>query len=116
MAGDDNTFQKMSARSSLKYDYGQDNLGLTIELSPAWGHSVANAQYSLWSSSILTGNNEFGQFINGTQISSKVGYGFVLGENSQALTLYSGYEFDNQTEDELLWVQMFQSVLTLSLV
>ena len=51
MAGDDNTFQKMNASSSLKYDYGQDNLGLTFEFSPTWGHSFANAQNSLWRSS-----------------------------------------------------------------
>ena len=95
--------QKMSASSSLKYDYGQDNLGLTIELSPTWGHSFANAQNSLWSSNTFTNNNQFGEFNNGTQISSKVGYGFVFGENSQELTLYSGYEFDNQNDDELLF-------------
>ena len=43
-----------------------------------------------------------GQYTNGTQINSKVGYGFVLGEHTQTLTVYSGYEFDDQTEDELL--------------
>ena len=45
---------------------------------------------------------KIGQFTTGTQVKSKVGYGFTLGENSRKLTFYSGYLFDDQIEDELL--------------
>ena len=93
----------MSTRSTLSYDSGNDNLGLTITISPKWGHTLASAQRTLWDSNILTSNNNIGHYTNGTQINSKVGYGFVLGEHTQTLTVYSGYEFDDQTEDELLF-------------
>ncbi len=102
LVADENSIQKMSVRSTLGYDRGNDDLGVTITVSPKWGHTLASAQHTLWNSNILTNNNEIGQYTNGTQINSKVGYGFVLGEHTQTLTVYSGYEFDDQTEDELL--------------
>ena len=102
LVADENTIQKISVRSTLGYDRGNDDLGLTITVSPKWGQTLASAQNTLWNSNILTNNNEIGRYTNGTQINSKVGYGFVLGEHTQTLTVYSGYEFDDQTEDELL--------------
>ena len=69
----------MSVRSTLGYDRGNDDLGLTITISQNWGQTLASAQHTLWNSDILTNKNEIGQYTNGTQINSKVGYGFVLG-------------------------------------
>ena len=102
LVANENSIQKMSAKSTFGYDYGNDELGLTLEISPTWGQSQANTQNSLWSNNILASDNEIGQFTNGTQVKSKVGYGFTLGENSRKLTFYSGYMFDDQIEDELL--------------
>ena len=102
LVADENTIQKMSVRSTLGYDRGNDDLGLTITVSPKWGQTLASAQNTLWNSDILTSNNNISQYTDGTQVNTKVGYGFVLGEHSQTLTVYSGYEFDDQTEDELL--------------
>ena len=102
LVANENTIQKMSANSSLGYDYGNDELGLTLEISPTWGQLQANSQNSLWSNNILASENEIGQYTNGTQVKSKIGYGFTLGENSRKLTFYSGYLFDDQIEDELL--------------
>ena len=102
LVADENTIQKISASSSLGYDRGHDDLGLTFTISPKWGQTLASAQNTLWSSNILNSNNEIGQYFNGTQINSKVGYGFVLGEDFRKLTIYSGYEFDDLTADELL--------------
>ena len=101
LVADENTIQKIAARSTLGYDSGHDDLGLTITISPKWGQTLASAQNTLWNSDILTNKNEIGQYTNGTQINSEVGYGFKLGDHSQTLTVYSGYEFDDQTEDEL---------------
>ena len=42
------------------------------------------------------------QHANGIQIESEFGYGFSVLENSGILTLYGGFEVDNQTQDELL--------------
>ena len=93
----------MSLKGSLEYDYGSDDLGLTFALSPTWGQTVATVQNSLWSTQILASSKEVGQYTEGTQISTEIGYGFVLGEDSRKLNLFSGYEFDAQTDDELLF-------------
>ena len=98
-----NEIQKMSLQGLVEYDYGHDNLGLTFALAPAWGQTVATVQNSLWSTQILASSKEVGQYTEGTQISTEIGYGFVLGEDSRKLNLVSGYEFDAQTDDELLF-------------
>ena len=98
----ENEIQKMSLKGSLEYDYGRDDLGLTIALSPTWGQTQAEIQNTLWSSEILASSKEIGQYTEGTQINTEIGYGFILGEESQQLNLYSGYEFDAQADDELL--------------
>ena len=90
----ENTIQKMSVNGTLGYDYGNDNLGLTFAISPTWGQTLASAQNTLWSSSILDSNKEVGQYSDGTQVSSELGYGFTLGEESRKLNLYSSYEFE----------------------
>ena len=77
--------------------------GLTFVLSPTWGQTRADVQNTLWSSNILTSDKNVGQFTEGTQISTEIGYGFALGEVSRQLNLYSGYEFDAETDDELLF-------------
>ena len=41
------------------------------------------------------------QYTDGTQVSSELGYGFTLGEESRKLNLYSGYEFDAESDDQL---------------
>ena len=97
-----NGIQKMSVKSTLGYDHGNDELGLTFAISPTWGQSQAEAQNTLWSSNILANKNEVGQYSDGTQISSEIGYGFALGEESRKLNLYSGYEFDAQSDNELM--------------
>ena len=97
-----NEIQKMSLKGSVKYDYGHDDLGLKFALSPTWGQTQAELQNSLWSNEILARSNEVGQYTEGTQISTEIGYGFALGERSRQLNLYSGYEFDAQADDELL--------------
>ena len=102
LVANENTIQKMSANSTLGYDYGNDELGLTLEFSPRWGQSQANTQNSLWSNQILASDNEIRQYNTGTQVNSKIGYGFALSEKSRKLTVYSGYLFDDQIEDELL--------------
>ena len=101
LLGKETRIQKISLRSSLKYDYGSDNLGLTLEISPTWGQTHTEVENSLWSRGILASDKEIGDYINGTQISSNIGYGFILGENSRKMNLYSGYEFDASTDDEL---------------
>ncbi len=97
-----NEIQKMSLMGSVEYDYGRDDLGLKFALSPTWVQTQAELQNSLWSNEILARSNEVGQYTEGTQISSEIGYGFALGEESRQLNLYSGYEFDAQSDDELL--------------
>ena len=98
-----NEIQKMSLKGSVEFDYGSDDLGVTFALSPTWGQTQAEAQNSLWSSKILVSSKEVGQYTEGTQINSEIGYGFTLGEESRKLNLYSGYEFDAQSDDELLF-------------
>ena len=98
----ENTIQKMSVNGTLGYDYGNDNLGLTFAISPTWGQTLASAQNTLWSSSILDSNKEVGQYSDGTQVSSELGYGFTLGEESRKLNLYSSYEFDAEANNKLL--------------
>ena len=51
---------------------------------------------------ILHDNSEMGQYYNGTQINSEIGYGFSISDSMGILTLYSGYDFDGQQNDELL--------------
>ena len=102
LLGSENEIQKMSMKGSVEYDYGRDELGLTFALSPTWGQTQAAVQNSLWSSEILANSNEVGQYTNGTQVSTEIGYGFALGDESRKLNLYSNYEFDAETDDELL--------------
>ena len=97
----ENTIQKMSLNGTLEYDYGNDNLGLTFGISPSWGQTQASVKNSIWSSNILTSDQEVGQNSDGTQVSSEIGYGFTLGEDSRKLNLYSGYEFDTVYDDQL---------------
>ena len=97
----ENTIQKMSINGTLGYDYGNDALGLTFAISPSWGQTLASIQNSLWSSNILANDKEVGQYTDGTQVSSELGYGFTLGEESRKLNLYSGYEFDAESDDQL---------------
>ena len=97
----ENTIQKMSINGTLGYDYGNDNLGLTFAISPTWGQTLASAQNTLWSSNILASDQEDGQYSDGTQVSSELGYGFTLGEKSRKLNLYSGFEFDAKSDDQL---------------
>ena len=98
----ENSIQKMSVNGSLGYDYGNDALGLTFAISPSWGHTLTSAQNTLWSSNILASDTDVGQDTDGTQVSSELGYGFTLGENSKKLNLYSSYEFDAEADDNLL--------------
>ena len=98
----DNTIQKMSVNGTLGYDYNNDALGLTFSVSPSWGQTLASVQNTLWSSNILASDKEVGQYTDGTQVSSELGYGFTLGEDSRKLNLYSGYEFDADANDKLL--------------
>ncbi len=102
LLGRANDIQEMSLKGSLEYDYGSDDLGLTFALSPTWGQTQAEIQNSLWSSEILASSNVVGQYTEGTQIGTEIGYGFALGEESRHLNLYSGYEFDASSNDELL--------------
>ena len=102
LIADENAIQKVLASSSIRFDHGNDGLGLNIEFSPKWGQTQANAQNSQLNSNILSSKYEINQYTNGTQVSSKVGYGFELGEDFRTMTIYSGYEFDDQNEDELL--------------
>ena len=97
----ESSIQKMSITGSLGYDYGNDNLGLTFGISPTWGQTQASVQNSIWSSSILASDQEVGQYSDGTQVSSELGYGFTLGEESRKLNLYSNYEFDAESNDQL---------------
>ena len=97
----ENSIQKMSITGSLGYDYGNDALGLTFGISPTWGKTQISVQNTLWSSSILASDQEVGQYSDGTQVSSEIGYGFTLGEELRKLNLYSGYEFDAQANDKL---------------
>ena len=97
----ESSIQKMSLTGSLGYDYGNDALGLTFAISPTWGQTLASVQNTLWSSNILASDSEIGQYSDGTQISSEIGYGFTLGENSRKLNLYSGFEFDAESDDKL---------------
>ena len=102
LLGGKNETQKMSLKGSLGYDYGSDDIGFTFAISPTWGHLQSEVQNSLWSSSILSSDKEIGQYTDGTQVNSRVGYGFILGEDSRKLNIYSEYEFDAQADDELL--------------
>ena len=99
-AGDD-SIQKVSLKSTLGFDYGNDNLGLTFEVSPTWGQTQANVQNSIWNNNILANDKKVGQYPNGTQINSEIGYGFTFGEESKILSLYSNYEFDSETDSNL---------------
>ena len=98
----ENTIQKMSLNGTLEYDYGNDDLGFTFGISPTWGQTLASVQNSIWSSSILASDQEVGQYSEGTQISTNIGYGFSLGEESRKLNLYSSYEFDAEASNKLL--------------
>ena len=97
----ENTIKKMSINGTLGYDYGNDALGFTFALSPSWGQTLASIQNTLWSSNILASDKEVGQYSDGTQVNSELGYGFTLGEESRKLNLYSGYEFNAESEDLL---------------
>ena len=102
LLGNENTVQKISASSTFGFDLGNDKLGTILTLSPTWGQSSDDAQNNLWDSNILQDDSEMGQYTNGTQIDSEIGYGFAIGDNTGILTLYSGYEFDQQVDDELM--------------
>ena len=102
LLGNENTVQKISASGSFGFDLGNDKLGTILTLSPTWGQSSDDAQNNLWDSNILQDDSEMGQYTNGTQIDSEIGYGFAIGDNTGILTLYSGYEFDQQVDDELM--------------
>ena len=102
LLGDENTVQKISASSTFGFDYGNDKLGTILTLAPTWGQSSDDAQNNLWDSNILQDDSNMGQYTNGTQVDSEIGYGFAIGDNTGILTLYSGYEFDHQVDDELM--------------
>ena len=97
----ENSIQKMRVNGTLGYDYGNDTLGLTFTISPQWGQTISNVQNTLWSNNILASDKEVGQYSDGTQVSSELGYGFTLGEESRKLNLYSGFEFDAKSDDQL---------------
>ena len=102
LLANENTIQKISASSTFGFDLGNDKLGTILTLSPTWGQSNEDAQNNLWDSNILQDNSEVGRYYNGTQIDSEIGYGFAISEDTGILTLYSGYDFDDQQSDELL--------------
>ncbi len=62
----------------------------------------AEVENSHWSSEILSSDKGVGQYTVGTKINSEIGYGFTLSEECRKFELYSGYEFDAQSDDELL--------------
>ena len=97
----ESNIQKMSINGSLGFDHGNDALGLTLEISPAWGQTQESVRNSIWSSGILANNDEVGQYTDGTQVNSEIGYGFTLGDDSRKLNLYSGYEFDTKSNSIL---------------
>ena len=97
-----NTVQKMSASSTFEFDFDNDNIGTILSLSSSWGQSDADVQNTLWSSNILEENSDSGQYTIGTQVNSKIGYGFAINDKSGILTFYSGYEYDDQQQDELM--------------
>ena len=102
LLGEGNEIQKLSLKGSLGYDYGSDDLGLIFVVSPTWGQTQSNVQNTIWNSNILTNDKEVGEYTDGTQINSEIGYSLALGEESRQLNLYSGYDFDPSSNDELL--------------
>ena len=102
LLSNENTIQKLSLASTFGYDLGNDGLGISFSVSPRWGRIEDVAINTLWGRDIVYSNNEFGHYSNGIQIFSNLGYGFGIADNSGILTVFSGYEFDDQIEDKVL--------------
>ena len=101
LLSDDNAVAASNLESTLSVDFGNDNLGMMLEISPTWGQAKVNNIDST-KNNINIGNKsrEPNRYTNGIQLNSEVSYGLLLNENS-TMNFSSGYNQDYMNDGEL---------------
>ena len=95
--------QNLELESKFSFDHGNDDLGLTFMIAPAWGQVHSDSENTLWNRNILENEDEVSKYINGTKLETKIGYGISIADNSGILKIYSGNKFENNELDELIF-------------
>ena len=84
--------QHWNFEGTFKFDRGNDELGMLVEVNPYWQISNNSDQEEFWNSDLLTTGLENDQNPKSSKIISELGLGFSIADGLGALTPYSGLE------------------------
>ena len=86
--------------STLSIDFGNDNLGLMLEVTPTWGQVKVSNIDSTRNNFNFGNSREANRYTNGIKLDSQISYGLLLNESSRMI-FSSGYNQDNMNDGEL---------------
>ena len=92
--------QKWSVLGTLNFDQGKDQLGTIFEISPSYGQIHAEKTQSLWSKEILENVSESGQYIDGFQVTTNLGYGIGIFDHTSKLTPFGSVNFAEDSNNK----------------
>ena len=90
LLSDDNAIAASSLESTLSIDFGNDNLGLMLEVTPTWGQAKISNIDSTQNNINFGNSREANRYTNGIKLDSQISYGLLLNENSRMI-FSSGY-------------------------
>ena len=100
LISDDNAVLASSLESSISVDFGNDNLGLMLEVTPTWGQAKVSNFYSSRNNFNFGNSREANRYTNGIKLDSEISFGFLLNESSRMI-FSGGYNQDNMNDGEL---------------
>ena len=92
--------QKWSVLGTLNFDKNKDQLGTILEISPSYGQMYEENTQSLWSKDILESVSESGQYMDGFEVTTNLGYGIGIFDHTGKLTPFSGIDFAEDSNNK----------------
>ena len=92
--------QKWSVLGTLNFDKNKDQLGTILEISPSYGQMYEENIQSLWSKDILESVSESGQYMDGFEVTTNLGYGIGIFDHTGKLTPFCGIDFAEDSNNK----------------
>ena len=84
--------QRWDLEGAFKFDQGNDELGVLLEVNPYWQISNNADQTKFWNSELLTSGIDNDHASKATQLATELGFGFNFADGLGILTPFSGFE------------------------
>ena len=100
LLSDDHAITASSLEGTLNFDFGNDNLGLMLEVTPTWGQATNRFIDATRNNVNFESSKKTNRYTNGIHLDSNVGYGIELNDKSRMI-FSSGFKLDNMADGEL---------------